>query len=137
MPSQKIESLSQLTDPQFLLALFLDPHGRLNRLAFTTALGLLTILVAVVIFALSFVGLFFRAMEFTLLTDLIFFIPMFFWGYSAATLIAKRLHDLNLSGWWGLPGLIPLFGTLPLFIILFLIRGSDGDNKFGADPVVI
>lgn len=46
----------------------------------------------------------------------------------------RRLHDINKSAWWLLLILIPIIGC---FILLywFVIRGDDGDNRFGADPV--
>ena len=46
----------------------------------------------------------------------------------------RRLHDKNLRGWWFLLFLIPLIGTIALFI-LYCMRGTDGDNRFGADPL--
>ena len=46
----------------------------------------------------------------------------------------RRLHDKNLRGWWVLLFLIPLIGTIALFI-LYCMRGTDGENRFGADPL--
>ena len=46
----------------------------------------------------------------------------------------RRLHDKNLRGWWFLLFLIPLIGTIALFI-LYCMRGTDGENRFGADPL--
>ena len=46
----------------------------------------------------------------------------------------RRLHDKNLRGWWLLLFLIPLIGTIALFI-LYCMRGTDGENRFGADPL--
>tara|TARA_Y100000766_G_C18745712_1_gene525905 strand:+ start:99 stop:491 length:393 start_codon:yes stop_codon:yes gene_type:complete len=126
--------MTELTNVNVLLGLFMNPHGRLSRQNFFVGLIVLTALVGVSLFILSFAGLFLRALEFPILTDLVFFTPMFFGAYGFITMSAKRLHDMNLSGWWGMPGLIPIFGTLPMFIILFLIKGSEGDNRYGADP---
>jgi len=76
----------------------------------------------------------------------------------------KRLHDLNLSGWWCLPGfaphftylLLPLIGlgswnsptllvqvlgwgheavNLVWLIVLGFIRGTAGPNRYGPDPL--
>ena len=46
----------------------------------------------------------------------------------------RRLHDIDKSGWWLLLVFIPIIGS---FILLywFVIRGDDGDNRFGADPL--
>jgi uncharacterized membrane protein YhaH (DUF805 family) len=46
----------------------------------------------------------------------------------------RRLHDRDKSGWWLLFGLIPLIGGLVLFI-QYVQRGTDGDNRFGPDPL--
>ena len=42
----------------------------------------------------------------------------------------RRLHDINKSGWNLLWMLIPLFGAVYI-IILNIIKGTDGDNKYG------
>lgn len=46
----------------------------------------------------------------------------------------RRLHDLDKSGWWYLLILIPLVGALVL-IYFFVQKGTDGPNRFGADPL--
>ena len=46
----------------------------------------------------------------------------------------RRLHDRDMSGWWVLLILVPLIGGLALLIILAL-KGTDGPNRFGADPI--
>ena len=46
----------------------------------------------------------------------------------------RRLHDTDRTGWWVLIGLIPLIGTIVL-IVFFVQRGTDGDNRFGPDPL--
>lgn len=47
---------------------------------------------------------------------------------------ARRLHDIDRSGWWLLIMLIPLIGLVVL-IWFFVTRGNDGPNRFGADPL--
>ena len=46
----------------------------------------------------------------------------------------RRLHDTDRSGWWILLGLIPLIGTI-ILIVFYVQRGTDGDNRFGPDPL--
>jgi len=46
----------------------------------------------------------------------------------------RRLHDLNHSGWWILLALIPLVGDI-ILLIWFCFKGTDGPNRFGADPL--
>tara|TARA_B100000959_G_C14630795_1_gene480182 strand:- start:158 stop:517 length:360 start_codon:yes stop_codon:yes gene_type:complete len=45
----------------------------------------------------------------------------------------RRLHDQDKSGWLFLIILIPILGSLILFI-LFCFDGTSGDNKYGPDP---
>jgi uncharacterized membrane protein YhaH (DUF805 family) len=54
-------------------------------------------------------------------------------------LAVRRIHDIGLSGWLVLIGLVPFFGTLVIFIFT-LIPGNLGDNKYGPDqirPIVV
>lgn len=52
----------------------------------------------------------------------------------------RRLHDRDMSGWWYLGifvgSLIPLIGILfsIAFLILMLLPGTEGANRFGEDP---
>jgi len=49
------------------------------------------------------------------------------------TVMVRRLHDQDKSGWWWLIIFIPLLGALVLLVFMFL-EGTKGDNRFGADP---
>ncbi len=46
----------------------------------------------------------------------------------------RRLHDINMSGWWLLIVLIPLIGVL-ILLYWFVKTGDDGMNRFGANPL--
>ncbi len=46
----------------------------------------------------------------------------------------RRLHDINRSGWWQLIVFIPVVGFI-LLIVWFCARGTQGDNRFGPDPL--
>lgn len=68
---------------------------------------------------------------------------VFFLGMLLPTiaLSVRRYHDINLSGWWYLAvflvSLVPvlsLVGTVAFFVV-GLIKGTDGPNKFGPDPL--
>lgn len=48
---------------------------------------------------------------------------------ASIALNTRRLHDIGKSGWWQLLNLIPLIGSLVLFI--WFIRPSDDDNPYG------
>ncbi|WOX05065.1 DUF805 domain-containing protein [Microbulbifer pacificus] len=45
----------------------------------------------------------------------------------------KRLHDISMSGWFVLAGLIPRIGSF-LFFILAFIPGEKEENKYGDNP---
>jgi uncharacterized membrane protein YhaH (DUF805 family) len=53
-----------------------------------------------------------------------------------ATMIVRRLHDLEKSGWWFLIVLIPLVGILYL-IYLFMQEGDMNENIYGTVPTNI
>ena len=46
---------------------------------------------------------------------------------------ARRLHDVNKSGWFLLLGLIPLLGQIYI-LVLFFQEGHAGTNQYGANP---
>jgi len=50
-------------------------------------------------------------------------------------LAARRLHDIGRSAWWLLAFVVPVIGALWLFWLLFLRRGSEGENRYGPDPL--
>lgn len=53
---------------------------------------------------------------------------------SAYMLMIRRLHDLNLSGFFCLLTLVP-FVNLGLEIYLLFKQGTVGDNEYGPDPL--
>jgi uncharacterized membrane protein YhaH (DUF805 family) len=46
---------------------------------------------------------------------------------------ARRLHDLDRTGWWLLL-LLTVIGTI-LLIVWFCLRGTSGPNRYGPDPL--
>ena len=55
----------------------------------------------------------------------------------------RRLHDLNLSGWWYLAFFLPSFipdapirsvASIAMIVLLGGIDGTCGSNRFGPDP---
>lgn len=55
--------------------------------------------------------------------------------YPAIMLYAKRWHDRNKSGWWTLIILVPFVGAIWFLVELGFLRGTVGNNNYGADPV--
>lgn len=45
-------------------------------------------------------------------------------------LMVRRLHDMDLSGWWALLSLVPIL-NLPFHLFLYLGDGSSSMNRFG------
>ena len=59
------------------------------------------------------------------LVSLAFLIP-------SLSLAARRLHDIDKSGWWQLVGIIPLIGLIVL-IVWLCTKGTPGSNSFGPE----
>ena len=47
----------------------------------------------------------------------------------------KRWHDRDKSGWWVLINLFPIIGGLWALVENGFLKGTSGQNRFGADPV--
>ncbi|HWZ10698.1 MAG TPA: DUF805 domain-containing protein [Xanthobacteraceae bacterium] len=47
---------------------------------------------------------------------------------------ARRLHDVDRTGWWLLLAFVPVIGLIVL-VIWFCTKGTDGSNRFGPDPL--
>lgn len=45
----------------------------------------------------------------------------------------KRLHDIGVSGWWVIVGLLPIVNYVTPFA-LGCWPGQQGDNRYGPDP---
>jgi len=58
---------------------------------------------------------------------------VFLWPSLA--IYTKRWHDRDKSGWWSLIIFVPLIGSLWLLIECGFLRGTDGPNRFGPDPI--
>lgn len=52
----------------------------------------------------------------------------------AISVLVRRLHDTDRSGWWYWIALVPILGLI-LLIVWFCTRGTAGDNRFGGDPL--
>lgn len=58
---------------------------------------------------------------------------IFLWPSLA--LYTKRWHDRDKSGWWSLIMFVPVVGALWFLIECGFLRGTDGPNRFGNDPL--
>jgi len=50
------------------------------------------------------------------------------------SVMVRRLHDTNRSGWWYWIALVPLIGIIVLLVFM-ISKGTDGENDYGADPL--
>ena len=55
--------------------------------------------------------------------------------YPALAIYAKRWHDRGKSGWWTLIILVPLIGSIWFLVECGFLRGTEGPNQFGNDPL--
>ena len=55
--------------------------------------------------------------------------------YPSTCVNIKRWHDRDKSGWWILIGLVPFIGWIWSLVECGFLKGSDGANQYGADPL--
>lgn len=55
--------------------------------------------------------------------------------YPAICVGIKRWHDRDKSGWWVLIGLIPIVGAIWTLVECGCLRGTEGANQYGPDPL--
>ena len=51
----------------------------------------------------------------------------------AISVLVRRLHDIDKSGWWFWIALVPFVGGIVL-LVFECIEGTRGPNRFGPDP---
>lgn len=56
--------------------------------------------------------------------------------YPGVAVGIKRFHDRDKTGWWVLVALIPIIGWIWYLVECGVLKGTEGDNKYGPDPVV-
>ena len=66
----------------------------------------------------------------------VLFIPWYIFTIIAGlSLVARRLHDINRSGWWYLV----VFTIIGIFVVLYWLckKGDEEENQFGPDPLAV
>ena len=107
-----------------------DWDTRISRSEFWYGMLVSTILIYLVYYPIVFMLIFmFEANEF--FTYLWMIIPVL----PVSSLVARRLHDINRTGWWFLISFIPIVGFF--FIYWYCKKGDSGDNLYGPDPLTI
>jgi uncharacterized membrane protein YhaH (DUF805 family) len=114
--------------------LFTSFDGRINRAKFWAAIG--------VFFGLGIVGFIIDSVLGTRVTvggdmqlGIVGVIISLASIYFALAVYAKRWHDRDKSGWWVLLNLVPVIGWLWALIDNGFLRGTDGPNRYGPDPL--
>ena len=97
-----------------------------------------SILLGIVNFIIANAGFSESEMEYALIIGKLFYtIGIFalyiFFFIASISLNARRLHDLDKTGWWQLI-ILTIIGIIPL-IVWYWTKGTDGDNRFGKDPL--
>jgi uncharacterized membrane protein YhaH (DUF805 family) len=55
--------------------------------------------------------------------------------WPSLAIYAKRWHDRNKSGWWSLIMFVPIIGGIWMLVELGFLRGTEGRNTYGPDPI--
>jgi uncharacterized membrane protein YhaH (DUF805 family) len=110
--------------------LFLSMDGRIGRRTFW--MGVVVLVVAVVVASVLDAILHTPSAGSSGAISIIVSILLI---YPWVALSAKRWHDRNKSAWWILIGLIPIIGAIWAFVEVGCLKGTTGQNRFGADPV--
>jgi len=65
---------------------------------------------------------------------MLFYIP---WLLASISVTIRRLHDLDMSGWYALIYLLPLGLGFVFMAIICSRKGTPGPNRFGQDPYYV
>lgn len=112
--------------------LFFTSAGRLNRKSYIYRSLFLSLVLCIVQGVLTFATNTIDALE--LLFAVVAFGFSLFSFVSNIMMDVRRLHDLDLSGWWMLLMLVPLVNIFFALYMLFF-KGTDGPNQYGDDPL--
>ncbi len=98
--------------------IFFSFEGRINRKRFIIRYLIISAIITAVVYLLGSVG--------RKLFIILALMPI--------SLVVRRLHDINKSGWWAITYLIPI-ANLWLVYKVFFVKGSEGRNQYGLDPL--
>ena len=102
-----------------------DRIGRLRYLAYGAAAGLVSIPVILICYGLSL-----AVPALAVLLGGLGYLAIIVFTFG---LMVRRLHDIDMSGWWSLLAFVPI-GNLVLLVLLLFIGGTVGENRFGPQP---
>ena len=108
-----------------------SPNGRVPRRVFWAGMVTWTLLHAILANALDYLVDYSGLPLFVPLAVALLYGPLI---WSVVVLIVKRWHDRGKSGSWLFVYFIPIAGPIWSFVELGCLRGTVGNNRYGADP---
>lgn len=112
--------------------LFFTSAGRLNRKSYIYRSIFLSLVLGIIQGILELATVAIEALE---LLFAVLLLALCIFGFVAGIMmLARRLHDLDKSGWWMLLLFVPLVNILFYIYILFF-KGTEGPNQYGEDPL--
>lgn len=112
--------------------LFFTSKGRLNRKSYIYRSIFLSLVLGIIQLILELATAAIEALE--LLFAVMILVLCIFGFVASIMMLARRLHDLDKSGWWMLLLFVPLVNILFYIYILFF-KGTEGPNQYGEDPL--
>lgn len=112
--------------------LFFTSKGRLNRKSYIYRSIFLSLVLGIIQLILELATAAIEALE--LLFAVMILVLCIFGFVAGIMMLARRLHDLDKSGWWMLLLCVPLVNILFYIYILFF-KGTEGPNQYGDDPL--
>lgn len=112
--------------------LFFTSAGRLNRKSYIYRNFFLSLVLGIIQLILELATAAIEALE--LLFAVMILVLCIFGFVASIMMLARRLHDLDKSGWWMLLLFVPLVNILFYIYILFF-KGTEGPNQYGEDPL--
>lgn len=112
--------------------LFFTSKGRLNRKSYIYRSIFLSLVLGIIQGILELATAAIEALE--LLFAVMILVLCIFGFVAGIMMLARRLHDLDKSGWWMLLLCVPLVNILFYIYILFF-KGTEGPNQYGEDPL--
>lgn len=106
--------------------------GRARRMEYWMFVLINCLIVVVLSVVDTVVGIFSLGNSIGALTGLYWLVVL----VPSVAVTVRRLHDTDRSGWWALLALLPLLGTIVLFVFCVL-DGTPGANRFGENPKAV
>lgn len=119
--------------------LLLSLNGRIGRQQFWIGFVILIVISLILQFIMSALGF---STQIDPITGEIpdgfwigFLVPILITLWPSICIYGKRYHDRNKSAWWMMIIFIPLIGIIWMIIELGFLKGTEGSNVYGDDPL--